>query len=147
PWLRQAVHGIETELREQAIRDACDLAEELDRMRRRCPGQAIALDVGGRVVAARDPAEGRGSAGLDLATDCPPLAEFVLEGIARARADHAWVGFAEAVIPGAGDVIPVTIRPVVRRNRVIGMLGTLGESAGEQLDARAPATGCLGAPL
>jgi sigma-54 dependent transcriptional regulator, acetoin dehydrogenase operon transcriptional activator AcoR len=147
PWLRQAVRGIETELREQAIRDACDLQGALDRMDRRGPGQLIALDAGGRIVAASDPAGGRPASGLDLAADCPPLAEFVREGVSRARADHAWVGFAEAFIPSAGDVIPVTIRPVVQRNRIIGMVGTLGESAGEQLAARAAGPPLPGARL
>ena len=138
PWLRQAVQGIETELRERAIRDACDLEEALYGMERRHPGQLIALDAGGRVVAVKDSSQGRGSPRLDLAMDCPPLGDVVRQGVPRARADHSWVGFVEAFIASAGDVVPVTIRPVVQRNRIIGMLGTLGESAGEQIAAQAP---------
>jgi sigma-54 dependent transcriptional regulator, acetoin dehydrogenase operon transcriptional activator AcoR len=147
PWLRHAVQGIESELHEQATRDACDLEEALGRMARRCPSQLIALDVGGRIVAVKDSAENGGSCGLDLATDCPPLGDFVREGVSRARADHGWVGFAEAFVSSAGEIIPVAIRPVVQRNRIIGMVGTLGESAGEQLAARAPVARPSGAPL
>jgi DNA-binding LytR/AlgR family response regulator len=43
------------------------------------------------------------------------------------------VGFAEPFIPAAGDIVPLTMRPVVQDNRVIGILGTLGEQEGEEL--------------
>lgn len=138
PWLRRAVRGIEADLREQASLDAADLSAALDRMAPRSPRPLIALDAGGRVVAVADRAERRSLPGLDLVAGGQLLAGLVREGVSRARADHSWVGYAAAAAPAAAEVIPVTIRPVVRRNRVIGMLGTIGESAGEQLTGPAP---------
>jgi hypothetical protein len=137
-WLRQAVQGIEADLGEQARQDASDLTAALQEKARRCRRQLFALDAGGRVVAAGGPA-GPGWPGPDLPPGCPSLAGLVRAGVSRARADHSWAGYAQARLPADGGIIPVTIRPVVRRNRVIGMLGTLGESAGEPLGAPGPA--------
>jgi sigma-54 dependent transcriptional regulator, acetoin dehydrogenase operon transcriptional activator AcoR len=134
PWLRSAVQGIERELREHAARDASDLKVALGRMDRRNSRPLIALDTGGGVVAVND--KGASLAGisyLDLTKDFPALKKFVCQGVSRARADHSWVGFAEPFIPSVGDIVPFTIRPVVKNNRVIGALGTLGESSGEHL--------------
>jgi hypothetical protein len=78
--------------------------------------------------------------GLTITTDCFTLREFVRKGVTRARADHSWVGYVECFIPYVGDVFPFTIRPVVKNNRVIGAVGTLGESAGEQLSLEARST-------
>ena len=136
PWLRRAVEGVEAELREQALRNVSDLAEALRRSRH-APGPTFALDAGGGVVAVNQGEAPDGVSCLTITTDCPDLREFVRKGIARARADHSWIGYAECFIPSIGDVVPFTIRPVVKNNRVIGALGTLGESAGEQLSPEA----------
>lgn len=141
PWLRRAVREIDRDLREQARRDASDLAAALERMSRRGRRALIALDAGGGVVAACDKGvflTGRSCRGIT--TDCPVLREFARLGVSRASADHSWVGFAEPFIPAAGDVVPLTIRPVVKNNRVIGALGTLGESEGEPLNLETPLT-------
>jgi len=138
PWLRRAVEGVEAELREQALRDVSDLGEALKRMGRLVPRSLFALDVGGGVVAVNDKEKALGGTScLALTTDCPALREFARKGISQARADHSWIGFAECFIPYIGDIVPFTIRPVVKNNRVIGALGTLGESAGEQLSLEA----------
>jgi hypothetical protein len=79
-----------------------------------------------------------GGAGLGLAIDYPALLELVRQGVSRARADRSWVGFAEPFIPSVGDVVPLTMRPVVRDNRVIGVLGSLGESEGEPVSLETP---------
>jgi hypothetical protein len=148
PWLRSAVEGVESELREQALRDMSDLEEALRRKGRRTPSPMFALDAGGGVVAANNKEEALGGmSGLTITTDCPALREFIRKGVRRARADHSWVGYVECFIPYVGDVIPFTVRPVVKNNRVIGALGTLGESAGEQLSLEArptePSSGLL----
>jgi hypothetical protein len=136
PWLRSAVEGVEAELREQALRTISDLEEALRRRGCHAPIPAFALDAGGGVVAVNNQGEAPDRVScLTITTDCPALREFVRQGIARARADHSWVGYVECFIPCVGDVVPFTIRPVVKNNRVIGALGTLGESAGEQLSA------------
>lgn len=134
PWLRRAVRGIERELREQARRDAADLQAALEKVDRLCGKPIVALDTGGGVVAAN--AQGKPLAGrsrLGLTMEYPALAELVRRGISRARTDRSWVGFAEPFLPSVGDIVPLTMRPVVQNNRVIGVLGTLGESEGEQM--------------
>lgn len=137
PWLRRAVEGVEAELQEQALRDLSDLEEALKRRGRHAPSSMFALDAGGGVVAANDSGNASGEMScLTITTDCPALKDFVRKGVARARADHSWVGYVECFIPYVGDVVPFTIRAVVKNNRVIGVLGTLGESAGEQLSLR-----------
>jgi sigma-54 dependent transcriptional regulator, acetoin dehydrogenase operon transcriptional activator AcoR len=134
PWLRSAVQGIDRELHERAARDAFDLKVALESMDRRDSKPLIALDAGGGVVAVNDTGTSfAGMSCLALTKDFPALKKFVFQGMKRARADHSWVGFAEPFIPAVGDIIPFTIRPVVKNNRVIGALGTLGESAGEHL--------------
>jgi sigma-54 dependent transcriptional regulator, acetoin dehydrogenase operon transcriptional activator AcoR len=141
PWLHRAVEGVETELREQALRDISDLEEALRRRCRHTPSPTFALDAGGGVVAVNNQGEALdGVSRLTITTDCPALREFVRKGVIRARADHSWVGYAGCFIPCIGDVVPFTIRPVVKNNRVIGALGTLGESAGEQLSPDARST-------
>ena len=140
PWLRTAVEGVEAELREQALRDMSDLEEALGRRGRHAPGSMFALDAGGGVVAVNTGEAPGGMSGLTITTDCPALRESVRKGVTRARADHSWVGYVECFIPYVGDVVPFTIRPVVKNNRVIGALGTLGESAGEQLSLEARST-------
>ena len=147
PWLRRAVGDVEAELREQALRDVSDLGEALKKMGRLAPGSLFALDAGGGVVAVNNKAEAMGGTScLALTTDCPALREFVRKGISRARADHSWVGFVECFIPYVGDIAPFTIRPVVKNNRVIGVLGSLGESAGEQLSLEAQSGESSGMP-
>lgn len=134
PWLRRAVRGIERELREQARRDASDLEIALKKADRTASWPLVALDAGGAVVAANAPGTPlAGGSRLGLAMDQPALREVVRRGVAQARADRAWVGFAEPFLPSVGDIVPLTMRPVVKDNRVIGVLATLGESAGEQL--------------
>jgi sigma-54 dependent transcriptional regulator, acetoin dehydrogenase operon transcriptional activator AcoR len=142
PWLRSAVRGIESELREQARRDACDLEVALESVdRRRGSKPLVALDPGGGVVAVNDKGALAGRSRLGLEMDYPALREFVRRGVSRARADRSWVGFAEPFIPSVGDIVPLTIRPVVNNNRVIGVLGTLGESEGEQVSLGDQSTG------
>jgi hypothetical protein len=134
PWLRRAVRRIERELRERARRDAADLEIALETADRRDSRPLVALDTGGSVVAAN--ALGALLAGrsrLGLTMDYPALRELVRRGVAHARADRTWVGFAEPFLPSAGDIVPLTMRPVVMNNRVIGVLGTLGESEGEPM--------------
>lgn len=134
PWLRRAVRGIERELREQARRDAASLEAALESMDCRVSRPLLALDPGGGVVAANDKAASlTGISRLGRAIDVPALRDLVYCGVAQARADRSWVGFAEPFIPAAGDIVPLTMRPVVQDNRVIGILGTLGESEGEEL--------------
>ena len=134
PWLRSAVQGIERELREYAARDASDLKVALEMMDRRDSRPLIALDTGGGVVAVNEKgASLAGTSCLDLTKDFPALKKSVCQAISRVRADRSWVGFAEPFIPSLGDIVPFTIRPVVKNNHVIGVLGTLGESAGERL--------------
>ena len=142
PWLRNAVHGIERELREYAARDVSDLKVALEMMERRDSRPLIALDAGGGVVAINDKwASLTGMSCLDLKKELPVLKEFVCQAISRVRDDRFWVGFAEPHIPPVGDIVPLTIRPVMKNNRVIGVLGTLGESAGERLSPERRLTG------
>ncbi|HEY7144259.1 MAG TPA: LytTR family transcriptional regulator DNA-binding domain-containing protein [Streptosporangiaceae bacterium] len=137
PALRRAVRGIERELHDLAARDAAALEAALERADRRGGGPLVALDAGGGVVAAS-------GGGEPLTGTCCPglsggaaLAELARRGVARARADRSWVGFAEPFLQAGGDVVPLTIRPVITGNRVIGVLAAPGESEGEQLSVPA----------
>jgi sigma-54 dependent transcriptional regulator, acetoin dehydrogenase operon transcriptional activator AcoR len=141
PWLRSAVEGVRAELREQARHDMSDLEAALKGRGRRAPSSVFALDAGGGVVAVSNKGTAPGGTSLlTITVDCPALRECVRKGVTRARADHSWVGYVECFIPHVGDVVPFTIRPVVKNNRVIGALGTLGESAGEHLSLEARST-------
>lgn len=128
-WLRKAISGMERELRVQASRDAADLTAALESARNRPgTGQAlVALDPGGTVVAASYLGEPRSPAPrLGRALDYPVLRELVQDGVTKARHDRSWVGFAEPFVPAVGDIVPLTMHPVVEHNRVIGVLGELG---------------------
>jgi hypothetical protein len=142
------VGGVDAELREQARHDVSDLKEAITATGRLAAGPLFALDAGGGVVAVNDKGEASGGTScLALTTDCPAVREGVRTGVSRARADHSWVGFVECFIPYTGDTVPFTIRPVVKNNRVIGALGSLGESTGEQLSLEArPAESSEGLP-
>ncbi len=133
-WLRKSVKGIERELHRQASRDAADLAAALAGEHQQGCKTLLALDPGGGVVAISCHGQPRSRrSNLGRAMDYPALRELVRDGVDRARSDRSWVGFAEPFIPAIGDVLPLTMRPVVRHNRVIGVVGALGESAGEHL--------------
>lgn len=134
PWLRKAVHGVEAELRKQAKREAFEL-EAVFKKRDRIDQRAlIVLDNGGGIVAANARAESLvGAPASRFVIDHPELASFIRQGAARARIDRSWVGFAELFIPHFGDILPFTIRPVIIDNRMIGLLGILDESEGEDL--------------
>ncbi|HET9899098.1 MAG TPA: LytTR family transcriptional regulator DNA-binding domain-containing protein [Streptosporangiaceae bacterium] len=133
-WLHKSVRGIERELRRQASRDCADLAAALMAEHRQDCQALVALDAGGGVVAISCRGQARSNrSNLGRAMDFPVLRELVREGVDRARADRSWVGFAEPFIPAIGDVLPLTMRPVVQHNRVIGVLGAFGDHAGERL--------------
>lgn len=135
PWLRKAVQGIEVELREQARRDVSDLREALERMDCLAPKRPlIALNNGGGVVAAN------GKAGPFVEMFCSPATlnvptpgDLVQQAVSRARANHSWVGFAEFLVPSSDDLVSFTTRPVVKNNRVVGIVGIIGESEGERI--------------
>lgn len=139
PWLRRSVQGIGAELRKQAAREASSLKTALERADLRTSRPLVALDGGGALVAATEKAESLiGEPAARLSTDCPELARFVSQGMARAAADHAWTGTAAFFLPHIDDLVPITIRPVVANGRVLGFLGVLGESEGEPLNRGPP---------
>lgn len=140
PWLRKAVHGVEAGLRKQAKRDAFELEavfRTIDRIDHRA---LMVLDNGGGIVAANVRAESLIGAPVScFVLDHVALAGLVRQGARLARSDRSWVGFAELFIPHFGDILPFTIRPIVRENCMIGFLGILDESEGEDLSNRAQA--------
>ncbi|MEV4732339.1 LytTR family transcriptional regulator DNA-binding domain-containing protein [Saccharopolyspora sp. NPDC049426] len=143
-WLTKAAACVEHGIYQNAIAEAEKVLAEFHRKRAQRTGPLMAMDRGGNVIAANDAAVSM----LKLADD-NPIASGALEpsdrwnpnipgllDVARWAMDRAlesaqWSGFASLPACPGEAAIPMTMRPVVESNHVVGVLCALGVQEGE----------------
>lgn len=126
-WLRGVVRRPRTELRRQAERSSAQLVTAFEERRRTARGALVALDRGGRVVAADARAErllGVRRPGLEAESrhDQPALRRLVSYAVEHGRVDRSWVGTGDLPAWDGNDVVPVTLWPVFLGGSAIGAL-------------------------
>lgn len=126
-WLKKAQHKIEVGLRDRAIRSFCDLVTVYREQERGACGPLAAADNGGRLLLANEDAQrcfgiARPDPPRELKPDLPQLKDALMKAVERARRDRLWVGVAQLYVPRLGGNLPVSFRPAVRNERVVGVL-------------------------
>lgn len=143
-WLTKAAACVEQEIYRRAIYEADKILSEFNTKRVQINDPFMAMDRGGNVIAANDAAISiLGVTGENsLATgaiepaerwtpDISGLPEVMRWAKERAQGPAQWTGYAcLPVSPGEGTT-PVTLRPIVDSNYVVGMLCVFGVQEGE----------------
>jgi hypothetical protein len=144
PWLTKAVACIEQEIYRRAVYEADKVVSEFRKKCARVSGPFMAMDRGGNVIAANE-------AAIKLLglTDEPPIVAAAIEPVERwtpdisglpdvvrwamdrAQGTEQWSGYAYLPVSPGEDATPITLRPVVDSNHVMGVLCTLGVQEGE----------------
>lgn len=144
--LSKAVERAHATLYERAHNTGEELVAAFMEARGRSGGLA-ALDASGKVVIADDeasvllgvpsrhPAVSPGSR-----WDCglPELGRMARYAAEQARHDAGWVGATQIFTHLAREPIPISVKPMLSAQQVIGMLVTLGAVEGDQLGGRFP---------
>ncbi|MFF0794518.1 LytTR family transcriptional regulator DNA-binding domain-containing protein [Streptomyces spiralis] len=151
-WLTKAVVCVEQEIYRRAVYEADKVISEFSKKCARASDPFMAMDRGGNVIAANEAAVTL----LGLTDETPVVAAAIepakrwapdiagLRDVVRWAKDRAqgteqWSGYAcLPVLPGE-DATPLTIRPVVDSNHVMGMLCVLGVQEGEPYESNSEA--------
>lgn len=151
-WLTKAVACIEQEIYRRAVYEADKVVSEFSKKCARVSGPFMAMDRGGNVIAANE-------AAIKLLglTDEPPVVAAAIEpterwtpdisGLSdvvrwakeRAQGAEQWSGYAYLPVSPGEDATPLTMRPVVDLNHVMGMLCILGVQEGEPYESNSEA--------
>ena len=142
--LRSVARTMRERLEARAREQAVDLAEAFRALELRGPRPVLALDTGGRVVAATDEASrllslSRVGVSIELRDRIPLPARHLEDVIARAaHAAHlvpGWTGRVQVELPAEGEAVEATLSAVLSAGHPIGFLVSLGSSDGEALPA------------
>ncbi|MFC0495308.1 LytTR family transcriptional regulator DNA-binding domain-containing protein [Streptomyces mutabilis] len=143
-WLTKSVACIEQEIYRRAVHEADKVVSEFRKKCSRISGPFMAMDRGGKVIAANEAALRH----LGL-PDEPPIVAAAIEPAERwapditglpdvvrwamdqAQGSEEWTGYACLPVSPGEDATPLTMRPVVDSNHVVGMLCILGVQEGE----------------
>jgi sigma-54 dependent transcriptional regulator, acetoin dehydrogenase operon transcriptional activator AcoR len=139
-WLRGVVRLPLTQLRRQAERTTAQFVTAFQRHRPRCRGGLMAVDRGGRVVAADARAERllgvrRPTPGAELPYEQPELRRLVSYAIEQGLVDRSWVGSAALAFAGGSAAVPVTLWPVFLGDDAIGALIAAETRTAQPLEA------------
>lgn len=143
--MSKAVERAHAKLYERAHNTGGELVAAFMEARARSGGGLAALDASGKVaiaddeasvllgVPARHPAVSPGSR-----WDCglPELGRMARYAAEQAHRDPDWVGATQIFTHLAREPIPISIKPVLSAQQMVGMLVTLGSVEGEQLGNR-----------
>jgi len=147
-WLAKLVAPIEAQLQDQASRSRSELLSAFATHERPARSVLAAADNGGRFVAVNE--EGRRRFGIaesafdaasapgHLDVGSVEFKNLILEAVARAHADHQWIGTAELSPPMADTELVVSFQPVISQERVAGVLIRSPGPKGERLTPAAP---------
>ncbi|WP_432849208.1 LytTR family transcriptional regulator DNA-binding domain-containing protein [Amycolatopsis sp. CA-161197] len=147
-WLTTAVTCVEQEIYRRAVYEADKVIAEFNRKCAQASGPFMAMDRGGNVITANEAAV----ALLGLAGETPIVAgaiepaqrwmpdisglpEVVRWAKERAQGSTQWSGYAYLPVSPGEDATPVTMRPVVDANHVVGMLCVFGVQEGEPYES------------
>lgn len=143
-WLRRAAASVEEEIYRRAIAEGKGVVAEFKHEATRENGPLMAMDRGGNVIAANSQAisllrladDNPISVGAVEPTerwqpDIPELIEVIHWATSRALQRAQWSGYAHLSVCPGENAIPVTLRPVVASNHVVGMFCAFGLQEGE----------------
>lgn len=153
-WLSKAAVCVEQEIYRRAVYEADKIISAFNRKSGQVSQPFMAMDRGGNVIAANDLAvsllgltrENPILAGAIEPTerwvpDIAGLPEVVRWAKDRAQGPAQWSGYACLPVSPGEDATPVTLRPVVDSNHVVGMLCLFGVQEGEAYDGNLEAVG------
>ncbi|MEV4596086.1 LytTR family transcriptional regulator DNA-binding domain-containing protein [Amycolatopsis sp. NPDC049253] len=149
-WLTKAVTCVEQEIYRRAVYEADKVIAEFNKKCAQASGPFMAMDRGGNVITANAAAV----ALLGLAGETPivsgaiepaerwmpdisGLPEVVRWAKERAQGSTQWSGYAYLPVSPGEDATPLTMRPVVDSNHVVGMLCVFGVQEGEPYESTA----------
>ncbi|SEP54473.1 DNA-binding protein [Amycolatopsis saalfeldensis] len=151
-WLSQAAACVEQEIYRRAIYEADKVISEFNRKCGQVAEPFMAMDRGGNVIAANDEAVsllgltpessiavGATEPAKRWTPDISGLPEVVRWAKERAQGPARWSGYACLPVSPGEDATPVTLRPVVDSNHVVGMLCLFGVQEGEPYEEHAEA--------
>ncbi|MEV6905053.1 LytTR family transcriptional regulator DNA-binding domain-containing protein [Amycolatopsis sp. NPDC051372] len=147
-WLTKAVSCVEQEIYRRAVYEADKVISEFNKKCAQASGPFMAMDRGGNVITANEAAV----ALLGLAGETPIVAgaiepaqrwmpdisglpEVVRWAKDRAQGRTQWSGYAYLPVSPGEEATPVTMRPVVDSNHVVGMLCVFGVQEGEPYES------------
>jgi DNA-binding LytR/AlgR family response regulator len=144
-WLLRTAVDVESELREQALRNGRRLAEAFAEAEPGAAGVFMAVDVAGKLVVANEVARALLGAvcpnpAIDpnarVTSGIPNLAELVGKAVRRARKDADWRGFASLCASSTTEELTVELRPVRLSCDAVGVLvvgaeNPIGEPLGD----------------
>ncbi|MEV0055219.1 LytTR family transcriptional regulator DNA-binding domain-containing protein [Saccharopolyspora shandongensis] len=143
-WLRNAAASVEEEIHRRAITEAKSVVAGFEHESAQMSGPLMAVDRGAHVIAANcavisllkladdNPiAAGAAEPAKRWKPDIPELLDVVRWAMGRALQRPQWSGYARLSVCPGEDAIPVTMRPVVVSNHVVGMFCAFGLQEGE----------------
>lgn len=147
-WLTKAVACVEQEIYRRAVYEADKVITEFNKNRVQVNRPFLAMDRGGNVIAANDAAV----ALLGLTSETPIAAGAIepaerwspdISGLpdvvrwAKERAQGAaqWSGYATLPVNPGEEATPLTMRPVIDSNHVVGLLCVFGVQEGEPYES------------
>lgn len=152
-WLTKAVACVEQEIYRRAVYEADKVISEFNKKSVQIGRPFMAMDRGGNVIAANESA--RSLLGLPGDTpiaagaiepaerwipDISGLPDVVRWAKERAQGTTQWSGYACLPVSSGEETTPLTMRPVVDSNHVVGMLCVIGVQEGEPYVSSAEAT-------
>ncbi|MGW1681561.1 LytTR family transcriptional regulator DNA-binding domain-containing protein [Saccharopolyspora sp. NPDC002376] len=143
-WLSNAAAGIEEEIRRRAFVEAKSVVAAFKQECAQTSGPFMAVDRGAHVIAASCAAVSLlkleddhpiATGVVELAKrwkpDIPELSDVVRWAMCRALRRPRWRGYARLAVCSGEDAIPMTLRPVVAANHVVGIFCVFGLEEGE----------------
>ncbi|MGA4986858.1 LytTR family transcriptional regulator DNA-binding domain-containing protein [Streptomyces cellulosae] len=143
-WLTKSVACIEQEIYRRAVYEADKVFSEFRKKCSRVTGPFIAMDRGGNVIAANEAAVrllGLTDEPSVVAAAIEPAQRWTLDisglpdvlrwAMDQAQGSEQWSGYACLPVSPGGEATPLTMRPIVDSNHVMGMLCFLGVQEGE----------------
>ncbi|TDD37357.1 DNA-binding protein [Saccharopolyspora elongata] len=143
-WLRNAAASVEEEIHRRAIMEAKSVVAGFEHESAQMSGPLMAVDRGAHVIAANcaaisllkladdNPiATGAAEPAKRWKPDIPELPDVVRWAMGRALQRPQWSGYARLSVCPGEDALPVSMRPVVASNNVVGMFCAFGLEEGE----------------
>ena len=147
-WLTTAVACVGQEIYRRAVYEADKVIVEFNKKRAQANGPFLAMDRGGNVIAANEAAVSLLGLGGEApvvagaiepaerwAPDISGLPDVVRWARDRAQGTAGWSGYACLPVLPDEDATPLTMRPVVDANHVVGMLCAFGVREGEPYES------------